>query len=84
MSFFIDRYSREHGNLEFRSEAEVIDFATRAVEDKETYNTTYLVLTRLAQALERAKGGREGKGGDAARACLRLVDLMRQFQGQGA
>ena len=36
------------------------------------------------QALERAKGGRDGKGGDAARACLRLVDLMRQFQGQGA
>lgn len=36
------------------------------------------------QAIERAKGGRDGKGGDAARACLRLVDLMRQFQGQGA
>jgi 6,7-dimethyl-8-ribityllumazine synthase len=36
------------------------------------------------QAIERAKGGRDGKGGDAARACLRMVDLMRKFQGQGA
>ena len=36
------------------------------------------------QALERAKGGRNGKGGDAARACLRLVDVLHQFQGQGA
>jgi 6,7-dimethyl-8-ribityllumazine synthase len=36
------------------------------------------------QAMERAKGGREGKGGDAARACLRLIDLARQMQGQGA
>ncbi len=36
------------------------------------------------QAMERAKGGREGKGGDAVRACLRLIDLSRQFQGQGA
>jgi 6,7-dimethyl-8-ribityllumazine synthase len=36
------------------------------------------------QAVERAKGGRDGKGGDAARACLRLVELSRQFQGQGA
>ena len=37
-----------------------------------------------AQAIERAKGGRDGKGGDAARACLRLVELQRAFQGQGA
>ncbi len=36
------------------------------------------------QAMERAKGGRNGKGGDAARACLRLVELMREHQGQGA
>jgi len=43
-----------------------------------------LTVDTEAQALERAKGGRAGKGGDAARACLRLVDLMRQFQGQGA
>ena len=43
-----------------------------------------LTVDTLKQAMERAKGGREGKGGDAARACLRMVDLVRQFQGQGA
>lgn len=43
-----------------------------------------LTVDTQEQALERARGGRNGKGGDAARACLRLVDLVRQFQGQGA
>jgi 6,7-dimethyl-8-ribityllumazine synthase len=43
-----------------------------------------LTVENEAQAIERAKGGRNGKGGDAARACLRLVDIMRQQQGQGA
>ncbi len=43
-----------------------------------------LTVDTMEQAMARAKGGREGKGGDAARACLRLVDLARTFQGQGA
>jgi 6,7-dimethyl-8-ribityllumazine synthase len=43
-----------------------------------------LTVENDKQAIERAKGGRVGKGGDAARACLRMVDLRRQFQGQGA
>lgn len=43
-----------------------------------------LTVESEKQALERAKGGRAGKGGDAARACLRLIDLVHQFQGQGA
>jgi 6,7-dimethyl-8-ribityllumazine synthase len=43
-----------------------------------------LTVDTEAQAVERAKGGRDGKGGDAARACLRIIDLMRQLQGQGA
>lgn len=43
-----------------------------------------LTVENEAQAIERAKGGRDGKGGDAARACLRLVELQRAFQGQGA
>jgi len=34
--------------------------------------------------MARANGGRDGKGGDAARACLRLIELQRAFQGQGA
>jgi 6,7-dimethyl-8-ribityllumazine synthase len=32
------------------------------------------------QALSRARGGRDGKGGDAARACLDLIKLSRLFQ----
>ena len=43
-----------------------------------------LTVDTKAQALARAKGGREGKGGDAARACMRLIEIARQFQGQGA
>jgi 6,7-dimethyl-8-ribityllumazine synthase len=43
-----------------------------------------LTVDTEKQALERAKGGRDGKGGDAARACLRLIEIARQFQGQGA
>ena len=43
-----------------------------------------LTVDTEAQAMERAGGGREGKGGDAVRACLRLVDIARQFEGQGA
>lgn len=39
-----------------------------------------LTVDSREQALKRAQGGSKGKGGDAARACLRLVDLRRQFQ----
>jgi 6,7-dimethyl-8-ribityllumazine synthase len=31
------------------------------------------------QALERARGGRAGKGGDAARACLGVIELARML-----
>jgi 6,7-dimethyl-8-ribityllumazine synthase len=41
-----------------------------------------LTVETEAQAMERAKGGRDGKGGDAARACLRLLDVARAFHGQ--
>ena len=34
-----------------------------------------------AQAMARAEGGRAGKGGDAARACLSLIALGRTFRG---
>lgn len=43
-----------------------------------------LTVDTEKQALARAKGGRDGKGGDAARACIRLVEIARTFQGQGA
>lgn len=43
-----------------------------------------LTVDTRAQAMERAKGGREGKGGDAVRAALALLEVGRVFQGQGA
>lgn len=40
-----------------------------------------LTVDTEAQALARAQGGRDGKGGDAARACFALIDAARRFQG---
>ena len=39
-----------------------------------------LTVDRMDQALARAKGGADGKGGDAARACLRLIEIRRAFE----
>lgn len=38
-----------------------------------------LTVETEAQALARARGGREGKGADAVRACLTLIALERTF-----
>ena len=38
-----------------------------------------LTVDTEVQAIERAKGGRQGKGGAAARACLRMIELQREF-----
>ena len=38
-----------------------------------------LTVDTEAQALERARGGRKGKGADAVRACLALVAMERVF-----
>ena len=38
-----------------------------------------LTVETEAQALERARGGRQGKGADAVRACLSLVEHARRF-----
>jgi 6,7-dimethyl-8-ribityllumazine synthase len=38
-----------------------------------------LTVDTHAQALARAHGGVNGKGGDAARACLRLIWLANMF-----
>jgi 6,7-dimethyl-8-ribityllumazine synthase len=43
-----------------------------------------LTVETEAQAMARAAGGADGKGGDAARACLRLIALQHAFAGQGA
>ena len=39
-----------------------------------------LTVDTKAQALARAQGGTAGKGGDAARACLRLIEIRRKFE----
>ena len=41
-----------------------------------------LTVDTEAQALSRAGGGRDGKGADAVRACLALVDIARRFKEQ--
>lgn len=43
-----------------------------------------LTVETEAQAIARAEGGIKGKGGDAARACLRLIELKRGFWDRGA
>lgn len=42
-----------------------------------------LTVDSEAQALARARGGSDGKGGAAARACLRLIELAHAYAGQG-
>jgi 6,7-dimethyl-8-ribityllumazine synthase len=39
-----------------------------------------LTVDTKEQAHARARGGRDGKGGDAARACLRLIEIRRAFE----
>ncbi len=43
-----------------------------------------LTVDTHEQALERAVGGRDGKGGDAARACLKLIETAALFDGESA
>jgi 6,7-dimethyl-8-ribityllumazine synthase len=40
-----------------------------------------LTVENEAQALARAGGGRKGKGADAVRACLSLIELARSLEG---
>ncbi len=41
-----------------------------------------LTVETESQAIERAQGGAAGKGGDAARACLKLIEIKRAFWGK--
>ncbi|MEL6374888.1 MAG: 6,7-dimethyl-8-ribityllumazine synthase [Pseudomonadota bacterium] len=41
-----------------------------------------LTVDTHAQAMARAQGGAAGKGGDAARACLRLIEINRALQAE--
>ena len=59
----------------------LMDVAVR--RDVPVGNAILTVDTR-PQALARAEGGIAGKGGDAARACLRLIETKRAFWGTPA
>jgi 6,7-dimethyl-8-ribityllumazine synthase len=50
-----------------------------AVRNAIPLGNAILTVDTEAQALARARGGREGKGGDAVRACLAVVALDRVF-----
>jgi 6,7-dimethyl-8-ribityllumazine synthase len=50
-----------------------------AVRNAIPIGNAILTVDTEAQAMARAKGGREGKGGDAARACLAVIALERVF-----
>jgi 6,7-dimethyl-8-ribityllumazine synthase len=52
---------------------------TLAVTNRIPLGNAVLTVDTLDQALARARGGAMGKGGDAARACLRLMRLARDF-----
>jgi 6,7-dimethyl-8-ribityllumazine synthase len=54
-----------------------------AIESGVPVGNGILTVDTEAQALARARGGADGKGGDAARACLRLIELAHAFEGQG-
>ncbi len=54
-----------------------------AVANAVPLGNAILTVDTEAQALERARGGRKGKGADAVRACLALIALERVFADEG-
>ena len=55
-----------------------------AVRNNVPLGNGILTVDNEAQAMVRARGGANGKGGDAARACLRLIELVRAFEVRSA
>lgn len=53
-----------------------------AIENSIPVGNGILTVDTEAQAMARARGGAAGKGGDAARACLRLLWLNTHFEKQ--
>lgn len=51
-----------------------------AIRHKVPLGNAILTVDTEAQALARARGGRQGKGADAVRACLSLVQISRAFE----
>ena len=52
-----------------------------AIDEGIPLGNAILTVDTMPQAEARASGGRAGKGGDAARACLGLIALRRQLRG---
>jgi 6,7-dimethyl-8-ribityllumazine synthase len=50
-----------------------------AIEHAIPLGNAILTVDTEAQAMERAKGGRQGKGADAVRACLALIAIERVY-----
>ena len=55
-----------------------------AIEHRIPLGNAVLTVDTEAQAMARASGGRDGKGGDAARACLSLIALAKALSEKGA
>lgn len=51
-----------------------------AIANNVPLGNAILTVDTEAQAMARARGGRKGKGGDAANACLSLIELARKFE----
>jgi 6,7-dimethyl-8-ribityllumazine synthase len=56
----------------------LMDVATRC---RVPVGNGILTVDTEEQAIARARGGRDGKGADAVRACLRLIDIADELQG---
>lgn len=55
-----------------------------AMQHEVPVGNAILTVDTEAQAIARAEGGIDGKGGDAVRACLRLIEVKRAFWGAQA
>ena len=55
-----------------------------AVRNEVPVGNAILTVDTHAQAVARAEGGIKGKGGDAVRACVRLIETKRAFWGAPA
>ena len=53
-----------------------------AIDQAIPVGNAILTVDTEEQALVRAKGGREGKGGAAARACFALIEAGERLQGE--
>jgi 6,7-dimethyl-8-ribityllumazine synthase len=55
-----------------------------AVRNEVPFGNAILTVDTREQAIARAEGGSKGKGGDAVRACARLIETKRAFWGAHA